>query len=50
MVTEAINTAIEAGARPEHILVRSDSAFCGGITLPVATSRAANRLDVPWRM
>jgi hypothetical protein len=30
MVTEAINTAIEAGARPEHILVRGDSAFCGG--------------------
>jgi Transposase DDE domain group 1 len=30
MVTEAINTAIEAGARPECILVRGDSAFCGG--------------------
>lgn len=30
MLTEAINTAIEAGARPEYILVRGDSAFCGG--------------------
>jgi hypothetical protein len=30
LVTEAINTAIEAGARPETILVRGDSAFCGG--------------------
>jgi Transposase DDE domain group 1 len=30
MVTEAINTAIEAGARPETILVRGDSAYCGG--------------------
>src|SRR5258705_1230474 len=30
MVTEAINTAIQAGAQPEHILVRGDSAFCGG--------------------
>jgi Transposase DDE domain group 1 len=30
MVTEAINTAMEAGARPENILVRGDSAYCGG--------------------
>jgi hypothetical protein len=30
MVTEAINTAIEAGARPEGILVPGDSAYCGG--------------------
>ena len=30
MVTEAINTAVEVGARPENILVRGDSAFCGG--------------------
>jgi hypothetical protein len=30
MLTEAINTAIAAGARPENILVRGDSAFCGG--------------------
>ncbi len=28
MVTEAINTAVEAGARAEHILVRGDSAYC----------------------
>jgi Transposase DDE domain group 1 len=30
MVTEAINTAVEAGAQVENILVRGDSAFCGG--------------------
>lgn len=30
MVTEAINTAIEAGAQAGNILVRGDSAFCGG--------------------
>jgi hypothetical protein len=30
MVTEAINTAIEAGATAENILVRGDSAYCGG--------------------
>jgi hypothetical protein len=30
MVTEAINTAVEAGARPQTILVRGDSAYCAG--------------------
>jgi hypothetical protein len=30
MVTEAINTAIAAGARSANILVRDDSAFCAG--------------------
>jgi hypothetical protein len=30
MLTEAINTAIEAGAQPQNILVRGDSAYCGG--------------------
>ena len=30
MVTEAINTAIAAGAHAEHILVRGDSAYCSG--------------------
>ena len=30
MVTEAINTAVEAGAQPQNILVRGDSAYCGG--------------------
>jgi hypothetical protein len=30
MLTEAINTAIEAGARAENILVRGDSAYCCG--------------------
>jgi Transposase DDE domain group 1 len=28
MIVEAINTAIEAGAQPQHILVRGDSAYC----------------------
>jgi hypothetical protein len=30
MVTEAINTAVEAGAQGPDILVRGDSAFCAG--------------------
>lgn len=30
LVTEAINTAIEAGAQPSSILVRGDSAYCAG--------------------
>jgi hypothetical protein len=30
MVTEAINTAKDAGAQAENILVRGDSAFCAG--------------------
>jgi hypothetical protein len=30
MLTEAINTAIEAGATASNILVRGDSAYCGG--------------------
>ena len=29
MIVEAINTAIQAGAQPQHILVRADSAYCG---------------------
>jgi hypothetical protein len=34
MVTEAINPAVEAEAQPENILVRGDSAFCGGRLSP----------------
>ena len=30
MLTEAINTAVEAGAQPHRILVRGDSAYCAG--------------------
>ena len=30
MVVEAITTAVAAGARPETILIRGDSAFCAG--------------------
>jgi Transposase DDE domain group 1 len=41
MVTEAINTAIEAGARPENILVRSDSAFCAGKVIAAVVKAGA---------
>jgi hypothetical protein len=44
MVTEAINTAIEAGARPGNILVRGDSAFCGGKII-AAVVRAGARFS-----
>ena len=30
MVTQAINTALQAGAQPTRILVRGDSAYCNG--------------------
>jgi hypothetical protein len=30
MITEAINTAVQAGAQPPNILVRGDSAYCAG--------------------
>jgi hypothetical protein len=35
MLTEAINTAIQAGARAGNILVRGDSAYCGGKIIAV---------------
>src|SRR5262245_22025354 len=41
MVTEAINTAIEAGAAPENILVRGDSAYCAGKTIPAIVKAGA---------
>jgi hypothetical protein len=41
MVTEAINTAVEAGARPESILVRGDSAFCGGKVIAAVVKAGA---------
>jgi hypothetical protein len=41
MVVEAINTAIEAGARPENILVRGDSAFCAGKTIAAIVKAGA---------
>jgi len=44
MVTEAINTAIQAGARPGNILVRGDSAFCGGKII-AAVVRAGARFS-----
>jgi Transposase DDE domain group 1 len=39
MVTEAINTAVEAGAQASTILVRGDSAFCAG-TITAAVVKA----------
>lgn len=44
MIVEAINTAIEAGAQPQHILVRGDSAYCGGKTI-AAVVRAGARFS-----
>jgi len=41
MLTEAINTAIEAGAQPQNILVRGDSAFCAGKIIAVVVKAAA---------
>src|SRR6266536_2944579 len=44
MVTEAINTAVEAGAQPQNILVRGDSAYCGGKII-AAVVRAGARFS-----
>jgi hypothetical protein len=41
MVTEAINTAIEAGAQPPNILVRGDSAYCGGTIIAAVVKAGA---------
>jgi Transposase DDE domain group 1 len=41
MVTEAINTAIEAGAQPGTVLVRGDSAYCGGKTIAAVVKAGA---------
>ena len=41
MVVEAINTAVEAGAAPENILVRGDSAFCAGKTIAAIVQAGA---------
>jgi hypothetical protein len=41
MVTEAINTAKDAGARAENILVRGDSAFCSGKVIAAVVGAGA---------
>jgi hypothetical protein len=41
MLTEAINTAVEAGARPPNILVRGDSAYCAGKTIAAIVKAGA---------
>jgi hypothetical protein len=42
MVTEAVNTALAAGARPENILVRGDSAFCAGKIIAAVVKAGAH--------
>lgn len=44
MVAEAINTAVAAGARPEAILVRGDSAYCTGKVV-AAVVKAGSRFS-----
>jgi Transposase DDE domain group 1 len=41
MVTEAINTAVAAGADPANILVRGDSAFCAGTVVAAVVKTGA---------
>jgi hypothetical protein len=42
MVTEAINTATDAGAQAENILVRGDSAYCSGTVIAAVVKAGAN--------
>jgi DDE family transposase len=42
MVTEAINTAKDAGAHAEKILVRGDSAFCSGTVVTAVVKAGAS--------
>lgn len=41
MITEAINTAIAAGANPQNLLVRGDSAYCAGKTVAAVVKAGA---------
>lgn len=41
MVTEAINTATDAGAQAHHLLVRGDSAFCSGKVIAAVVKAGA---------
>jgi hypothetical protein len=45
MVTAALNTAIAAGATPQTILVRGDSAYCAG-TIVTAIVRTGARFSI----
>jgi hypothetical protein len=45
MVTEALTTAITAGATPQNILVRGDSAYCAG-TIVTAIVTAGARFSI----
>jgi Transposase DDE domain group 1 len=42
MVTEAINTATDAGAQAGNILVRGDSAYCSGTVIAAVVKAGAN--------
>ena len=42
MVTEAVNTAIDAGAQPQNILVRGDSAYCSGKIIAAVVKAGAS--------
>jgi hypothetical protein len=41
MLTEAVNTAVAAGADPASILVRGDSAYCGGAAVAAVVKTGA---------
>jgi hypothetical protein len=41
MVTEAINTAVAAGAQAQHMLVRGDSAYCTGKVIAAVVTAGA---------
>jgi hypothetical protein len=41
MLTEAINTAVAAGAQPGNILARGDSAFCSGKVMAAVVKAGA---------
>ena len=41
MITEAVNTAVAAGATPGNILVRADSAYCGAKTVAAVVKAGA---------
>jgi hypothetical protein len=41
MVTEAINTAVQAGGSPRNIVVRGDSAYCGHMVIAAVVKSGA---------
>jgi hypothetical protein len=51
MLTEAINTAVAAGAQPQNLLVRGDTAYCSGKVFAAVVKAGARFLvrDRPQR-